>query len=127
IGVGYPLALAVLLTVGGRLGDRFGHRRILTLATAGFLLASLACASAPSAAMLVLARLLQGIAGAAMVPQTLALIQLLYPPDRRGRAIAIFAAVAGTATVGGPLLGALILQTDPFGLGWRAIFWLNLP
>ncbi len=73
------------------------------------------------------ARALQGTASAVLVPQTLATIQRLYPTDERGRALGVFSAAAGAATVGGPLLGALITQADVIGLGWRAVFASNVP
>lgn len=127
IASGYTLALGVLLTIGGRLGDLYGPRRVLTLSAAGFLLASLACAAASAPALLITARVVQGGMSAMMVPQTLALIQLLYPATQRGRAVGLFAAVAGVATVGGPILGAVLTEADIFGLSWRAVFLVNLP
>ncbi|WP_051580930.1 MFS transporter [Pseudonocardia acaciae] len=123
----YPLALGVLMLVGGRLGDRFGHRRVLLAAAAGFGAASLACALARTAGELVAARAAHGVTAAIMVPQALALIQLLYPPTQRGRALSVFAAVAGVATVAGPIGGAVLTEADPLGLGWRAVFLVNLP
>lgn len=127
IASGYTLVLGVLLTIGGRLGDLYGPRRVLTLSAAGFLLASLACAAAPSPGLLITARVAQGVASAMMVPQTLALIQLLYPAEQRGRAVGLFAAVAGIATVSGPIVGAVLTEANIAGLSWRAVFLINLP
>lgn len=127
IASGYTLALGVLLTIGGRLGDLYGPRRVLTLSAGGFLLASLACAAAPSPELLITARLVQGVASAMMVPQTLALIQLLYPADQRGRAVGMFAAGAGVATASGPIVGAVLTEANIAGLSWRAVFLVNLP
>lgn len=127
IASGYTLALGVLLTIGGRLGDLYGPRRVLTLSAAGFLLASLVCAAASSPEMLITARVVQGVMSAMMVPQTLALIQLLYPAEQRGRAVGLFAAVAGIATVSGPIVGAVLTEANIAGLSWRAVFLINLP
>jgi MFS family permease len=123
----YNLALGSLLVTGGRLGDLLGHRRVLGIGTAGFTVASILCAAAPSAPWLIAARAIQGTAAAVLVPQTLAIIQRLYPGHGRGRALSVFAAVAGVATVSGPMLGAVITHADPFGLGWRAVFAINVP
>jgi EmrB/QacA subfamily drug resistance transporter len=127
IASGYTLALGVLLTIGGRLGDLYGHRRVLTLSTVGFLVASLVCGMAPSAGVLIVARVLQGGMSAMMVPQALALIQLLYPYDGRGRALGLFATVAYIATASGAMLGAVLTEADVLGLSWRAVFLINLP
>ncbi|MER7414517.1 MFS transporter [Streptomyces cacaoi] len=123
----YTLALGSLLTLGGRLGDLFGPRRVLGLGTAGFVAASALCAAAPGPGPLIAARLAQGAAGAVLVPQTLTVVQLLYPTRERGRALSVFAGVAGAATVAGPVLGALVTRVDVLGLGWRAVFALNIP
>lgn len=127
IASGYTLALGVLLTIGGRLGDLHGPRRVLALSAAGFLLASLACAAASSPELLITARVGQGVASAMMVPQTLALIQLLYPAEQRGGVVGLFAAVAGVATVSGPIVGAVLTEANIAGLSWRAVFLINLP
>lgn len=123
----YTLALASGLVIGGRLGDVFGYRRLLGIGMAGFVAASVLCATAPTAGWLVAARALQGTASALLVPQVLAIIQVLYPAQERGRALGVFAVVAGTATLVGPLLGALITAADLFGWGWRAVFAINVP
>lgn len=127
IGSGYTLALGVLFTVGGRLGDLYGPRRVLTWSAAGFLLFSLACGMARSGEALISARVLQGAMSAMMVPQTLAVMQLLYPAEQRGKAVGLFATVAGIATVGGPILAAVLTEADVWGLSWRAVFLVNLP
>ncbi|MFG3256827.1 MFS transporter [Streptomyces sp. NPDC048172] len=127
IASGYTLALGVLLTVGGRAGDRYGHRRVLLAGTAGFAAASLACAAAPTAGVLITARVAQGAASALMVPQALALVQLLHAPRERARAMGLFATVTGLTTVAGPVAGALLAEADVLGLGWRAVFLINVP
>lgn len=100
---------------------------MLGLGTAGFVAASALCAAATGPGPLIAARLAQGAAGAVLVPQTLTVVQLLYPARERGRALSVFAGVAGAATVAGPVLGALVTHVDVLGLGWRAVFALNIP
>ncbi|MFT4126697.1 MAG: MFS transporter [Gordonia sp. (in: high G+C Gram-positive bacteria)] len=124
---GYPLAYAVALIVGARLGDRFGRRRLFIIGLIGFGMASLACGLAADAAQLVGFRVIQGTAAAVMVPQVLTSIQVLYPPAERGKAMGLFTSVIGLAAVSGPVLGAVIASGDWFGLSWRPIFLINVP
>ncbi len=85
------------------------------------------CGLAPSMGGLIAARVLQGVGGAMMTPQTLAIVPALFPPHERGRAFSLFGLTAGLATVSGPLLGGLLIDADLFGLGWRPIFLVNVP
>jgi EmrB/QacA subfamily drug resistance transporter len=125
---GYQLTFALFLITGGRLGDIFGYRRILLIGISGFALSSALCGLAVSSEMLVAARLLQGLSAALMVPQTLALMQVMYPTvEQRQRVSALYGAVAGIATVSGPIVGALLITGNPYGFGWRTIFLINLP
>jgi EmrB/QacA subfamily drug resistance transporter len=124
---GYALAFAVCLITGGRLGDIFGYKRVFVLGIAGFSGASALCGLADSSAMLIAARALQGVMAALMVPQILAIMQVLYAPHERAHVSAVYGAVAGIATVSGPILGALLIAADPWGMGWRAIFIVNVP
>ncbi len=125
---GYQLTFALFLITGGRLGDIFGYRRILLIGMSGFALTSVLCGFAVSSEMLVAARLLQGLSAALMVPQTLALMQVMYPSiDDRRRVSSLYGAVAGVATVSGPIVGALLITGNPYGFGWRTIFLINLP
>jgi len=121
---GYTLVFAGLLLSAGTLGDRYGPKRVLQTGLAVFTLASTACGLAPSTAILVAARLLQGLGAALMVPASLALLQAAYP-DRaaRARAFGIWGGVAGIAAASGPILGGVLIA----GLGWRAIFFVNVP
>jgi MFS family permease len=112
---------------GGRLGDLFGYRRLFLLGMAAFTVASLLCGLAQSPAQLVAARLLQGLTGAAMVPQVLALITATFPADEQPRAMSWFGVTAGVGSVAGQVLGGLLLDADILGLGWRAIFLVNVP
>ncbi len=121
---GYALALASLMLSAGDLGDLLGHRRVFAGGLALFLLASGACGLAPSAAVLIGARAVQGVGAAAILPTSLAITNRLYPePRRRARAIGYWAAVGSLALVAGPLVGGLLVDA----YGWRAVFWLNVP
>ena len=124
---GYALAFASTLIIWGRLGDIVGVRRMFLFGVASFTLISLLAGLTQSAEQLIVLRFLQGAAGAAMVPQVYTLIQLLYAPHERGRAFAGMSAALALGTVGGPLAGALLTTADVGGLGWRAIFLVNVP
>ncbi|WP_308250732.1 MFS transporter [Nonomuraea rhizosphaerae] len=127
IAAGYTLALAVGLLTGGRLGDMFGRRRMLLLGTAGFVITSLACALAPTPEILIVARALQGLTGAVMIPQGFGLIRDLFPPAEQGKAFGAFGPVIGLATILGPVVAGLLVDADVLGTGWRMIFLINLP
>lgn len=124
---GYALTFAVLLIMGGRLGDIFGYRRVFCLGIAGFSIASLACGLAPTPGVLIATRLAQGAAAAMMAPQILSIIQILYPPHERFKVMGIFGLLGGLSSVLGPILGGLLIQLDIAGLGWRPIFLVNVP
>jgi EmrB/QacA subfamily drug resistance transporter len=124
---GYAFMYASGMVTGGRLGDLVGYRRMFMIGVAAFAVASLLCGLAQSPAELVGARLLQGLTGAAMVPQVLALITATFPAPERSRALAWFGVTMGLAFVSGQILGGLLLQANVLGLGWRAIFLVNVP
>ena len=124
---GYAIAYAVLLVVGGRLGDAIGRRRLFTLGIAGFTLTSLACGLAPSPGLLVAARALQGAASAVMLPQVLSSIQATTTGNARNRALGFYGATAGIAVVAGQLLGGVLVSANIAGTGWRPIFLVNVP
>jgi MFS family permease len=124
---GYGLTFAVLLLAAGRLGDRYGRRRTLGAGVAVFTAASLLCGVAPSAAVLVGARLLQGAGGALISPTVLAFLGVLWTGPARARAVGRYATAMGLAAAGGQLAGGLLLQADVAGLGWRAIFLVDVP
>jgi EmrB/QacA subfamily drug resistance transporter len=124
---GYAFMYASGMVTGGRLGDLLGYRRLFMIGVASFALASLLCGLAQSPTELVVARLLQGLTGAAMVPQVLALITATFPVQERSRALAWFGVTMGLAFVSGQILGGLLLQANVLGLGWRAIFLVNVP
>ncbi len=121
---GYALTLSSFLILGGSLGDRLGRKRVLTWGLIGFGVSSLLCGIAPSAALLVASRLLQGAAGALLVPGALAIIRAVFADDKaRGQAIGTWSAFTSVAGVIGPLLGGVLVD----GVGWRWVFLINLP
>ena len=124
---GYPLALAVGLIVGGRLGDLFGRGRLFIIGVAGFTIASMACGLAPTTGFLIAARLVQGAAAALMLPQGLGLIREVFPTDELGKAFGVFGPVIGSAAVVGPIVGGGLIALNLFGTGWRLIFFVNFP
>jgi MFS family permease len=124
---GYALSFAVLLVVGGRLGDLYGHRTMFLWGVGSFTLASAACGLAASSDVLVWARLMQGACAAVMVPQVLTLMQAMYAPHERMRAFTIFGVLGGVSSALGPVLGGLMVDANLAGLGWRLIFLINLP
>jgi EmrB/QacA subfamily drug resistance transporter len=124
---GYGLTFAALMVVAGRLGDRFGRRRVFCAGLALFGAASCLCGLAPSAAVLVVARLLQGGAAALISPSVLSLLGVIYAGADRARAISVYGMVMGVAAASGQLVGGALVQMDVGGLGWRSIFLVNLP
>ncbi|MFB7677929.1 MFS transporter [Kitasatospora purpeofusca] len=123
----YTLAFAVLLITGGRLGDLLGRKRLFVLGAAGFTLASVLCAAAPGAGTLIAARTVQGLFAALLIPQGLGLIKAMFPPKELGAAFGLFGPILGLSSVLGPTLGGYLTAADWFGLGWRAVFLINLP
>ncbi|UIX34742.1 MFS transporter [Streptomyces sp. GQFP] len=124
---GYGVAYAVLLVLGGRLGDLFGRRRLFIGGMVAFGITSLACGLAPTAWTLVAARIAQGAASAAMLPQVLATIQSATAGPRRARAMGLYGATAGLSMVAGQILGGVLVAADIAGTGWRAVFLVNVP
>src|SRR5690348_10505445 len=124
---GYTLAYALVLISGGRLGDIFGRKRLFLIGVTGFTIMSALCGAAQSPGMLIACRVVQGAMGAIMVPQVLAVIQVIFPPAERIKALAGFGVTAGLGTVSGPLIGGLLIQHNLLGLDWRPIFLINVP
>jgi EmrB/QacA subfamily drug resistance transporter len=124
---GYAVVYAVFLITGGRLGDIFGRKSIFLIGLSGFALASAFCGLAWSPLTLILARLLQGLAAAAMAPQALASIHALFPARERARALSIYGVALGLSSIVGQLLGGALVGADIGGLGWRLIFLINVP
>ncbi len=123
----YACAYALLLVMGGRLGDSFGRRRLFLTGMAAFTATSLACGLAPSAAVLVVARAAQGASAAMMVPQVLATIQAATTGQRRARALGRYGATGGIAAVIGQLAGGFLVSANVAGASWRPIFLVNVP
>jgi MFS family permease len=124
---GYGLSYAVLLVLGGRLGDTFGRRRLFLWGMAAFGVTSLACGLAPDAWTLVGARVAQGAASALMLPQVLATLQSATAGERRAKAMGLYGATAGLSMVAGQILGGVLVAADVAGTGWRSVFLVNVP
>ncbi|RKR74849.1 MFS transporter [Frondihabitans australicus] len=124
---GYALSFGLLLVPGGRLGDVTGRRRMFVLGIALFTLASAFCGFAPNGLFLVIARLVQGLAGGLLTPQVTALIQQLFQGRERGTAFGLFGATTGIATAIGPLAGGALIAAFGETEGWRFVFYVNLP
>ncbi|YCK38622.1 MFS transporter [Actinomadura sp. ATCC 39365] len=123
----YTLALGTGLITGGRLGDQHGRKRLFTIGLTGFMTTSALCALATDPGMLIGMRAGQGLTAGIMVPQVFGIIRATFPPGERAKAFGAYGAAQGLASVAGPLLGGLLVDADLFGLGWRTIFWINVP
>jgi EmrB/QacA subfamily drug resistance transporter len=119
----YTLTFAVLLLTGAALGDRFGRRRLFAIGLTIFTVASAAAALAGSANELIVARAVQGLGGAIVLPLTLTILSAAVPPERRGVALGAWGGISGLAVALGPLVGGAVVS----GLSWNWIFWLNVP
>ena len=124
---GYGLTFAAFLITAGRLGDDLGRRRVYAIGLALFTVASAACGLAPSPTTLVLARIAQGVAGAVVMPQVLAIIGVTYRGPDYVRAMSLYGMALGLAAVGGQVIGGALVETDVAGLGWRSCFLINVP
>jgi MFS family permease len=123
----YLIAYATLVVTGGRLGDIYGTKNIFIAGVLGFALTSLWCGLAQSGPELIVARLAQGATAAMMVPQVLATLHLLFADASRGRAFGIYGIVLGLAGAAGFALGGVLVTSDLAGLGWRVVFFVNVP
>lgn len=120
----YAIPLAALLLAAGSIGDRIGHRTVVLVGFCGFAAASVVCALAPSAGVLIAGRAVQGAAAAFSMPGTLAMLTLMAPGEAaRSRMVGLWAAVGGAALPAGPLIGGVVVSW----WGWRPVFWLNVP
>jgi len=124
---GYGLTSAAFLVSGGRLGDHYGRRPMFCVGLALFTITSALCAAAPDSGFLIAARLAQGFGAAIMAPNVLSILGTTYTGPDRVRAISVYGMVMGLAAVGGQLLGGLLIDANVAGLGWRTIFWVNVP
>jgi MFS family permease len=123
----YLIAYATLMITGGRLGDIYSTRTVFLAGVLGFSLTSLWCGLAQSGTELIFARLAQGATAALMVPQVLATIHVLFADESRSRAFAVYGVILGLAGAAGFLLGGLLVTLDLAGLGWRTVFFVNVP
>jgi len=119
----YILVYAVLLITAGRLGDLFGQRNLFAIGLAVFTLASAACGFSQTSTELIIARIVQGVGGALLTPQTLSILTSIFPPERRGAAFGVWGGVAGLATITGPTLGGALITYA----SWQWIFFINVP
>ncbi|MGY6023542.1 DHA2 family efflux MFS transporter permease subunit [Streptomyces spinosirectus] len=123
----YTAAFALGLVTSGRLGDLLGRRRLFLLGMTGFTLASLACGLAPDVVVLIVARTLQGLCGSVMIPQGLALVKVVFPPQHLRKALTPVGPLMGLTMVAGPILAGWLLHLNLFGSQWRSIFLINVP
>lgn len=123
----YVLSFALFLLPFGRLGDIVGRRGMFLIGVTAFTVGSTLCGLAPTIETLIGARVLQGIAGAMMTPQVLAIVTVIFPARERGMAFSFFGLTAGLASVAGPIVGGLLISADLWGLDWRPIFLVNIP
>src|SRR5437899_5075809 len=119
----YILVYAVLLISAGRLGDLYGQRNLFAIGLFVFTVASALCGFSQNPTQLIGARILQGVGGALLTPQTLAILTTIFPPERRGAAFGVWGGVAGLATLAGPTIGGAIITY----IDWRWIFFINVP
>jgi EmrB/QacA subfamily drug resistance transporter len=126
LGASYALAMGVLLVVGGRLGDRYGKRRIFLIGIVGFVAASLLCGLSVSPTMLIGSRLAQGAFGALLIPQGISILTATFSRAQLPRAFSVFAPVMGISAVLGPIVAGFIIEANLGGLTWRPIFLINV-
>ena len=124
---GFGLAVASCLITGGRLGDLYGRRKMFAIGVAAFTVASAACGLAPTAGVLIAARVLQGMAAALLTPQVLAILGATYTGRHRALAFNAYGIAIGLAAVFGQLIGGALITANPGGTGWRSIFLINIP
>jgi EmrB/QacA subfamily drug resistance transporter len=124
---GYTLALGAALVLGGRLADRYSRRNIFLIGLTAFTISSLLCAIAPNIHLLIAFRLIQGFAGALVLPHVIGFIRDIFPPEELGKAFAIFGPVFGLGGILGPIIGGFIIDGNIASTGWRAVFLVNIP
>lgn len=124
---GYTLTLGAGLVLGGRLADRYSRRNVFLWGLASFTITSLLCAIAPNIQLLIAFRLVQGFAGAMVLPHVIGFIRDVFPPQELGKAFAIFGPVFGLGGILGPIVGGFIIDGNIASTGWRAVFLVNIP
>ncbi|WP_235547445.1 MULTISPECIES: DHA2 family efflux MFS transporter permease subunit [unclassified Nocardioides] len=123
----YTMSFAIGLVVSARAGDLVGRKRMFVIGMVGFTVASLLCGLAPTAGLLIAFRVLQGLFGAVMIPQGLAMVKQSFAPEDLQKAFIPFGPIMGLSAVLGPILAGVLLDADLFGTGWRMIFLINVP
>jgi EmrB/QacA subfamily drug resistance transporter len=126
LGASYALAIGVFLVVGGRLGDRYGKRRLFLIGITGFTLASAMCGLSVDPAMIIVGRLIQGSFGALLIPQGITILMAAFSREQIPRAFAAFGPAMGMSAVLGPIVAGFIITANIAGLGWRPIFLINI-
>ncbi len=126
LGASYALAIGVLLVVGGRLGDRYGKRRLFLIGITGFTAASALCGLSVDPTMIIIGRLIQGSFGALLIPQGISILMATFSRDQLPRAISAFGPLMGVAAVIGPIVAGFIITADIAGLNWRPVFLINI-
>jgi EmrB/QacA subfamily drug resistance transporter len=126
LGASYSLAMGVLLVIGGRLGDKYGQRKLFLIGIAGFTLASVICGLSVNPTMLVGARLCQGAFGALLIPQGIAILTKTFPREMMGKAFSAFGPVLGASSVLGPILAGFLIDANIAHLSWRSMFLINI-
>jgi len=123
----YTLAFAVFLITGARLGDMFGRRRLFLVGSAGFTLMSAACSAAPSMAVLIAFRVLQGSFGALMIPQGFGMLKEVFDEDEMTKVFGAFGPMMGLSILAAPILAGALVEANLWGIGWRLVFLINVP
>lgn len=126
LGAGYALAMGVLLVTGGRLGDRYGKRRLFLIGITGFTLASVFCGLSVNPSMIVTGSLIQGGFGALLIPQGMSILMMTFSREQFPRAVSAFGPMMSIASVVGPILAGFIIKANIGGLGWRPMFLINI-
>jgi EmrB/QacA subfamily drug resistance transporter len=124
---GYTLAFSVWLITGARLGDMFGRRRLFLIGSAGFTVMSAACSAAPSMAVLIVFRVLQGSFGALMVPQGFGMLKEVFDEDEMTKVFGAYGPMLGLSTLAAPILAGALIEANLWGIGWRLVFLINVP
>src|SRR5580698_6000579 len=127
LSAGYTLARAVFLITGARLGDMFGRRRLFLIGSAGFTVMSAGCAAAPSSAVLIAFRVLQGAFGALMIPQGFGMLKESFAEDEMGKVFGAFGPMMGLSILAAPILAGTLVEANLWGIGWRLVFLINVP
>jgi EmrB/QacA subfamily drug resistance transporter len=126
LGASYQLAIGTFLVIGGRLGDRYGKRRLYLIGIGGFVAASVICGLAVDPAMIVAGRLMQGAFGALLIPQGISIIMASFSREQLPRAFGAYGPVLGLSAVLGPIVGGFIISANLAGLHWRPVFLINI-